>query len=131
MSKEYIKWDEKYSVKIPSIDSQHKKIIDIINNLHHLLIMDKSAEKISIDQVIGELIDYATYHFDYEEKLMKDNGYEEYLDHKMEHRTFKEKIASFKDSREIDVQKVLFYLQSWLINHIMVVDMKYSSVLNK
>ncbi len=37
-----IKWDNKYSVGISMIDEEHKKIIDIINNLPiHSNIIDK------------------------------------------------------------------------------------------
>lgn len=128
--KEYIPWSNVYSVQIPSIDAQHKKLIDLINLLHHQL-MENPNDKQIIGEAIQELFDYAQEHFSYEESLLKEHDYPDYFKHKSEHRAFKKKIKSYSKDSELELHELLFFLQSWLITHIKGVDSKYSAFLTE
>ena len=63
----FIEWNEKYSVHIEEIDSQHKKIFSIINRLHSALKARKGKKVIG--NLLDELVDYTYYHFATEENI--------------------------------------------------------------
>ena len=76
-----ITWDDKkYSVSVPSIDIQHKKLVDLINKLHNGM-MTGTAKSL-IKEIITELVDYTKTHFKYEEELLIKCGYDEFEQHK-------------------------------------------------
>ena len=52
----FIEWNEKYSVHIEEIDSQHKKIFSIVNRLHGAMKARKGKEVIG--NLLDELVDY-------------------------------------------------------------------------
>ena len=78
-----IKWEEKYNVGIKSIDEQHRKIVDLINKSFRLLMGETT-----FNEVLLEALEYIDVHFEYEEKLMRDSGYEKYHEHKSIHAAF-------------------------------------------
>jgi hypothetical protein len=43
-----IQWEEKYSVKHATIDSQHKKLVELINNLHEAMKVGKAKDKLGV-----------------------------------------------------------------------------------
>ncbi|WP_298684569.1 bacteriohemerythrin [uncultured Methanomethylovorans sp.] len=81
-----ITWSEKYSMNIKEIDDQHKKLVEMINELHDTMKQAKSKETSLI--VINELVAYTQYHFSTEEKYMKQFGYSDHVSHKKEHEKF-------------------------------------------
>jgi len=121
-----IEWSDKFSVGLNLIDEQHKRLIDIIN----VMIENSHSEfdKEIISKTLHELVEYAIYHFNDEEKLMMENSYPDYEDHKEMHDEFKIKIVSYH-SGNVNIENIgttiLEYLRSWLIGHILQEDMKY------
>lgn len=61
-----IEWNENLSVNNLIIDNQHKKLIEITNNL----ILQSNANVYSeiINKTLSELLQYTKYHFHAEEK---------------------------------------------------------------
>jgi len=55
-------WDEKYSVNVDEIDEQHKKLVDLIKQLHDSL-EDGSASE-TVGEVLNEMAEYTEYHFE-------------------------------------------------------------------
>ena len=54
-------WDDaKYSVKIKTIDNQHKKLVDLINQLFNAMVNEEAHSKLS--EVLNELIQYTASH---------------------------------------------------------------------
>jgi len=128
-----IQWDQAYSVSIGSIDNQHKRWIELVNNLHQAMLEGKGKDV--LDQTLNAMIDYTKVHFSTEEKLMSQHGYGEFAAHKKLHDQFIERVAQLqqrKDSGEkaltIDVMTTL---KDWLINHIQKVDTRYSGFLKE
>jgi hemerythrin len=124
-------WDEKYSVKVDSLDTQHKKWIDLINTAHAALTGGESSNKTS--EFIQQVIDYTQYHFDAEEKLLEENDYPDLAIHKEQHKNFVEKVASLKsdldEGKEIEGLDFLALLLDWMLEHINGSDKKYSDLL--
>ncbi|MCA9557536.1 MAG: hemerythrin domain-containing protein, partial [Myxococcales bacterium] len=60
-------WSDDYSVKVPSIDAQHKQLVGLLNELHDG--MFSGAGMAHLESVLGGLIEYTAHHFAHEEEL--------------------------------------------------------------
>lgn len=129
-----IKWNnEKMSVGIELIDNQHKKLIDLINNI--MLAIQNQRQIENIENFIEDAVNYAQYHFATEENLFHelDLSEDDIKRHKKEHQDFIDKVnnlylnlkkdKSIKNSHGIEMSTELFnFLSNWLIHHIMLED---------
>ncbi|PLX18521.1 MAG: hemerythrin [Marinilabiliales bacterium] len=126
----FITWHDRYSVGVHSINDQHKKLVEMINNLYAEFYNGITDE--FLNKLIVELEKYAVYHFAYEEKFMKLYNYNDLKAHEDEHNTFVEKIKKYKEtvsvSNKIEVIDLATYLKNWLLKHIMGTDKKYSKL---
>lgn len=121
-------WNEKLSVKIASIDEEHKKLIEMINDFYENIVNRSNQENISI--LINGLKNYILIHFANEEKYMLQFNYDYYKEHKKEHEQFIAKVTEIEEKinngeRVLSLDMTSF-LTDWLKNHIMKTDMKYS-----
>jgi len=128
-------WTDEYSVGIKSIDEQHRHFFEIVNSIIDLA----GKEDISKDDLLaslGELGDYALYHFGNEEGYFDKFGYEEAPQHIAEHNQYREKIKEYfnkvqgggADVKEL-AGEISSYPGGWLVNHILLVDKKYTKFL--
>ena len=125
-----IDWTDKMSVGVEEIDSQHKKLVDVINLLHDSLKTNSFKEELKT--IFAELIDYTKYHFTTEEKIMEEAGYEDLEVHKKQHQKFVNKLLRMKErcymgEKEISVELSSF-LSGWMIGHILHSDKNYKEV---
>ncbi len=126
---EAFSWDNKYNTGVDIVDEQHHKLVDMINQLGAI-----SARQASLDElgaILTELASYTVYHFDTEEKMMKEFGVE--MMHQSahfrahEHFSAQVKVAAklLLGSTDISHQLVsplLKYLTNWLVQHILGLD---------
>lgn len=123
-----IAWKDEYDLGIASIDTQHRKIIGIINGLARSMEQDDSSEDVA--RAIEEMRRYAEDHLSYEERLFDECGYAGTDDHRREHDTFRETIEEFCErakahNNPIVAIELLGYLEEWLLEHILVSDRRY------
>jgi len=125
-------WNDNYSVNIKHIDEQHKKLINMLNELHDAMKTGKGKE--ATGKILSGLIDYVGTHFSAEEKLMQQYSYTEYASHKVEHDKLTQKALSLKKEFEqgapVLTVELLNFLKEWLQTHILGTDKKYSQFLN-
>ncbi|MBT8126465.1 MAG: hemerythrin family protein [Gammaproteobacteria bacterium] len=126
----FFEWDEKYSVSVPSIDRQHRDLIDYINKLQTEL-ASPEPDSMIIEVILNGLIGYTNTHFKYEEMLFSMYKYPETEEHKAAHNRLFETVARFKQRYEEGVPNVgdelLAFLKIWLNHHILKEDMAYSA----
>lgn len=122
-------WTDEFSVGVSEMDSQHQKLIAMINKL----IEEPHAKTNSrtISDLLTAMITYAQEHFRAEEALMSEHGYP-LKDRQVEqHKCFIKKTVDFCSAVEVGVdivpQVMLEYLKDWLLHHILEQDMKYKS----
>ena len=124
-----VAWNNALSVGISEIDEEHKRLIEIINELYDG--MKKGVDQDLVFRTLSEMIRYAALHFGTEERYMFKFDYPEYQEHREEHLNFFSQIIVFiyecKKSDEIISMDMLTFLKKWLVNHIQVTDKKYSS----
>lgn len=132
----WIKWEKKYDTGYKRIDEQHKELVNIINDLYSLGtgndLLDEEVKK-TFSSILKRAIDYATYHFSYEEKIMNAINYSMSKEHINKHRAFSVKIVDevnmYETENKIVIDDFITFLKDWLINHIMVEDKNFISEL--
>ena len=130
---ELIVWDKRIQFDIEAIDRQHRRLVDLINQLHSA--MRRRAGQRVLSSILAELADYTKQHFKDEESLMKKHGYEDLDAHRQIHRKLVDQVVEFKqrfESGDATVSmELMTFLKDWLLNHIDKVDRKYVPVLKK
>ncbi len=124
----YFVWDSSLETGIDIIDSQHRRIVDYINELHDAI---GNKDKSEVEHVLNQLIDYTVTHFTFEESLQEKAGYPHLEAHKAVHKAFTDRIGSYKerfDKGEDVSKKLLSDLRIWLTNHIKQEDGDYAPV---
>jgi len=124
-----ITWNESLSVKIESIDDQHKKLIDMINDFYENISKRTNNENILV--LLQGMKKYTVEHFGYEERYMRQYSYPEYEQHKHEHDNFIARVTAleekFKKGTIILSYEITSFLKDWIKHHIQNSDMKYTS----
>lgn len=127
-----ITWNDSLSVKVLAIDQQHKKLVDMINELSDAMRSGKGRDVLS--KIISGLILYTGTHFKTEEKYFDQFEYPEAEIHKKEHEAFVLKVLEFKKGFEKGdlnlTVEIMDFLSDWLQNHIKGSDKKYSQFFN-
>lgn len=131
-----LKWKAELSVNVETIDNQHKRLIEIGAQIDGLLSLNDGADHYDeIMAILEELKEYTIYHFNFEEKLLEQNGYEDLPKHHFEHVFFVKKLERIgrKDidgEQEETLGEIYNFVVNWITEHILVSDMKYRSYLN-
>ena len=122
-----MQWSQSLSVGIPEMDNQHKKLIDLINQLYEAMGRGKGTEALA--GVLDQLETYTKYHFAAEEKFMLQMGYPVLDKHKLVHKDLAAQVVDLKQKlltgKMVAAVSVGTFLKDWLQNHIQNVDMKY------
>jgi len=132
-ARKFIAWDDKLSVGIAMIDDDHKKLINLINNLQTAVLYPtgETYER----QALKEVVDYTVYHFKREEELMQKYDYPDFEAHKKTHHAMIAKVGEFMDAyennRDATINELTLYLKTWLIKHIAGTDQQYSEFLKQ
>ncbi|MDH4199268.1 MAG: bacteriohemerythrin [Spirochaetia bacterium] len=128
-----IVWQKEYELGIEKIDSQHKRLIDLINQLDLACGVKKSPEE--VEKIFLSLVNYTNYHFTAEEMVMKKNGYPLFENHKSKHDFFVQKISQFnrqiREDNTLALSDTIDFLNTWLVEHIMGEDRKYVPILKE
>lgn len=123
-----IEWSSELSVNVPSIDEQHKKLVNMINALNYAI--EDGLTDDALRRIFEGLLLYTNKHFEYEEGLMARAGFPATGAHQAEHRALRESVKSLQDrlaSGEMVLGvEVMDFLHAWLVNHIMGSDRAYS-----
>ncbi len=125
-------WNDNYSVNIKQFDDQHKKLIDLINQLHDAMKIGKGG--LILSQVLKALITYTGSHFADEERLMKLHNYPNYEEHQKEHNLLVSQVLDMQknllEGKIPLTQSIMNFLKEWLEKHIQGEDKKYGPFLN-
>ena len=126
MENKWIIWSEKYEIGYKRVDDQHRELINIINDLHSAaenggLSIPEIKDKFKI--ILKRTVDYATYHFATEEKIMKAIHYKHFKEHISKHREFSskvlEEVIKYTNGENVDMDDFIVYLRDWLFSHIL------------
>ena len=124
-----IEWEESFSVKNDEIDGQHKKWIEIINDLHDSMIKGDISLATTLN-TMKSMKEYVKYHFDSEEEYMLKINYPGLAEHQAIHAKFYVRINEYYNDihsgKLVLNGEIMNILVNWLKDHILNVDKKYS-----
>lgn len=126
-------WSEEFSVGYSDIDSQHKRLFQLAEQLHVAMTGGKGKE--CVGNTLNNLIAYTKRHFADEEILMQTHRYPAYPQHKALHQALTQKVVQFQQAfaagKATVTMDLLHFLRDWLTQHIGVVDKKVAAFLRE
>lgn len=127
-----IEWSHQYSIGIPSIDNQHKRLIGYINQLNVAMANGEASNV--LDDIFRGLRNYTQEHFNYEEQLFSHHQYPGLNEHQLEHQRLIERVKQFQFDFEQDETgaislELMQFLTHWLTHHILESDREYAPFL--
>ena len=121
-----VEWDNSYTLGINIIDEQHKKLFDLMSEIHSASENDSDME--IIIELFDELTKYSQYHFKEEEAYFLTTSDEDIIIHKEQHQYFIDEINKIKQQciriNSLSLE-LLYFLNDWLVSHIKIEDHKY------
>ncbi|HEX8988310.1 MAG TPA: bacteriohemerythrin [Rhodocyclaceae bacterium] len=131
-STDFFAWTDSMSVGRPELDSDHKRLIGIINRLW---LAEGDGNRQVIEFVLDDLVHYTEFHFRREEQMMAEVGYPDFERHREIHQAICRRLEEirweyFQGIREGLRGEILEFLKDWLNNHILVEDMRYRPFLS-
>jgi len=119
-----IRWTEDLNTGIPEMDEQHRRLVDLINQV--FVAMREGNNQTGVARVVDELVDYTQTHFSAEEELMRSHHYPDLINHQQIHHKFIEEVggyaAQIKANAGLTASDVFSFLKDWLISHIVKQD---------
>ncbi|MCL2801862.1 MAG: bacteriohemerythrin [Treponema sp.] len=134
-NKELITWSGKMTCGLSLIDDQHRKLVDLINDLFNHVTGNEAQERKYFDRVKSETLKYIKIHFATEERIMLVTKFEGYTKHKNEHEVFILALLDYVHDYEVGgrlpLSAVLKFLKDWMVTHIVTEDKLFFEYLNK
>lgn len=124
--KQTFKWSSAFEIGASEIDKQHMRLFEFLDQLKAAI---EGGSFETVKKVLGELVNYTVYHFDYEEGEFKKTNYPHIQAHLKIHDDIKAQVVAYVQKIEAGETEIahnlLYFLQDWLVNHIYKVDRKY------
>jgi len=108
------------------IDDQHEEILSLVTSLSEVA---QSGDREEIGASINHIVSHTLAHFEFEEELMEQAGYEFIKVHKRLHDHFIQRLAGYTqrfDAGEEVAVELEQFLASWLRSHFSHEDKDYS-----
>ncbi len=123
-------WEDSYRIGNEEMDSEHLILFAILNQISINIDADMAAS--CLNEVLGALEAYISYHFAHEEALMRAWGYPGLESHSESHRRFIEDVARMRSAALVSsgheaAMRLRFFVLDWLLNHILETDADYAS----
>lgn len=123
----FVIWKEQYSVGIPAMDADHKKLLNLINHLQTAIHYQTGDE--FEKEALTDLLTYTRQHLKNEEDLMAEFNYPGLAPHRELHNEFIRQAESFVQQYNLHgheaLEKLADYLRDWLLHHINGSDQEY------
>ncbi len=126
-------WNENWDSGEEDIDIQHEQLFDMITKLidNSKIECDRNEVIRDMDRIIKKVIE----HFDYEEKVLIELGYDDIYNHKKIHEELIEKAKKIKGDfkkGELDANKAFnLFFEEIILGHFLDIDIKYFPYIKK
>lgn len=129
----YFEWAEDMIIDHGAIDEDHKKLVDLVNELHTATSVGKGHEV--IEKIMMDLMTYTKEHLQREEQIMASINFPNLERHKLGHQQFSEKLTTLQTQFEagsiIVASQLSTVLRDWLSLHIRRSDKEIKVFLQK
>tara|TARA_R110001592_G_C13189203_1_gene752164 strand:+ start:620 stop:1021 length:402 start_codon:yes stop_codon:yes gene_type:complete len=114
-------WSEDLSVGNEIIDSQHKKLFELFEDITR-------NPQTNLDRILEEVGNYINLHFAEEERWMARVGYPDISEHRQTHKAFVDSTLRMKMDHimggKLSPKQLTKFLQTWLVEHIQGCDLQ-------
>jgi len=121
-----IEWNDSLSLGIDEIDRQHRELVRRFNKFAEAV--NHGYTKESLVEMLYFMGSYADYHFESEERLMRNVGYPGIASHILIHKEFLGKqfwLYEGSHFGDLDVaRETVDFLEKWITEHVAVEDKK-------
>lgn len=93
-----LEWHKDFEIGLPAIDFEHQQMISLINKLYENLSAGSSVENVL--EFFSEVHANIAAHFALEERMMRDQTYDLYEDHKADHEALLDQINDIMQDYE-------------------------------
>jgi hemerythrin-like metal-binding protein len=128
---EFMPWNNKYSVNSITIDTQHKRLFELVNELHEAMLQGKGKDVVG--GILQATMEYARSHFSDEERMLEKSNYPNLARQRSEHESFINKVkelqSAYAAGQPVLSRAALDFLKEWIGNHILVEDQRYAPYL--
>ena len=127
-----ILWGDALKLGIPSVDEQHRELVELLNRLAALSSSEVGAEaRDDMLELLGHIYQHTVVHFLHEEELMAAIDYPDLAAHRDEHHMLLAELRSFVHQIEngdtvLDA-KSIHALRDWLVVHISSSDRPFAA----
>ncbi len=116
-----LEWNDSLKLGHTQIDSDHKKMVDLLNRLYEATITDRGSRVCS--SILSDLIAYTKSHFALEEQLMVIRRYDMLDEHRAEHSALMKDVVALQSRLDRDISRLdcaqFEFLKAWVSNHIL------------
>ena len=126
-SLEKLIWTDEFSIGNTNIDTVHKSLIDIYNNL--IKYAESKRNRKEFAMILSKMTDYSLVHFKKEEEYMQKMSYPELTEHRRLHKDYIYKVAMYNadllGNNPPAINETINYIYIWWADHILKIDKKY------
>src|SRR5450631_94495 len=90
-----IEWSSTFELGVMEFDEHHKHFVSLLNKTYDFITTGASND--TLESVLEELADYATYHFAAEAYWMKVFNYPKLKQHQVEHERFSCRVVEIQN----------------------------------
>ena len=117
---DFVELGYEYQLGVPVIDKQHRELAKQLNNAIKHCTGKKTDEKKFYDKSMRKSIDFLRNHFETEEEILSRTKYENFSNHKSNHKKILEEIIKLNDDiEENKIELDLFYVTTFIKERIM------------
>jgi len=122
-------WDEKYATGIELIDSQHKELFSLTNELFRACMGDEETLKSVFIETMGRMVEYVRFHFGAEQQMLQRINYPDYQEHKKQHdkliRDILDAANAHNNGDRLVANQFVRTMRDWILSHIAFTDKLY------
>ncbi|MFA7330700.1 MAG: bacteriohemerythrin [Candidatus Delongbacteria bacterium] len=127
----FLDWNASLETGVPEMDRQHRRLVDLLNQLHAAMKAGRGAEQ--VQTILSGLVAYTNTHFQAEETLLRQKGWIGLNRHLILHADLLKQlngyVSAFQQNQRISTLELADFLKSWLSKHIMQEDQQYGKAL--
>lgn len=128
-----MEWNDSLLVGVQEVDRQHRHLVDILNRVHSA--MQAGSPQRDMMRVMQDLVSYTKYHFDTEERSMRNADYPELAEHQQKHRAMVARVEAFSaemmSGKATVTMRLMMFLKDWLARHILETDRRFGEYVAK
>ncbi|MCL2069810.1 MAG: bacteriohemerythrin [Treponema sp.] len=124
--KNFVEWEDRFSIGVPLIDSQHKQLIAATNELYKACLSNDEYAREQFRTTVREAVAYVKHHFSTEEQIMEKVAFPGMAEHKKIHAEFAlevlRNVEEFEKGQKFVPNQFVRFLKDWVLSHIAVID---------